>query len=60
MATERADCETVVSQDLSEFVQLGSVLEHRQLAMRIARIISRAEFDGIDVLRFERRQDIRQ
>ena len=34
-------------------VQLGLVLEHRKLAMRIARIVSGAQLDGADVQALE-------
>ena len=49
VAAQRADAETVVVKLLLELVKLRLVVEHRQLAVRIARIVSCTQLDRIDV-----------
>ncbi len=49
MRAERADGKSVVGEFLLELFQRDAILQHRQLAMRIAGIISGAQFDGRDV-----------
>jgi hypothetical protein len=53
VAGQRADAEAVVGQLLFEVVELGFVIEHGELAVRIARIIAGTEFHGIDVVAFQ-------
>ena len=51
VAAQRADGETVIRQRLLERVERGAVVQHRQLAVRVAGIIARAQFHGGDVMR---------
>ena len=50
VTAERADRDAVVFQDLLELGQGGVVVEHGELAMRVAGIIAGAEFDGVDAV----------
>ncbi len=54
---ERADRKSVVGQLLLEIVQRRFVRKHRQLAMRIARIIAGAQFDRRNVERAQLFED---
>jgi hypothetical protein len=48
MATERADRKTVITQRRLKRFQLVRVIKHRQLTVRIARIVTGSEFNGRD------------
>ena len=60
MATQRTDGNAVISELLLEGVQLLRVVQHGQLAMRIARIITGAQFDGGNSVGLQLLQDIVQ
>ena len=60
MAAQGADREAVVRELLFKINQLVRMLEHRQFAMRIARIIACAEFDRADVERGQFFEDLLQ
>ena len=49
VAAQRADGEPLIVQLLFEFVELRPVIEHGELAVRIAGIVPGAEFHGIDM-----------
>src|SRR5689334_668983 len=49
VAAEGADRKTVVLKLLFELFQLFLVFEHREFAMRVARVISRPKLDSCDV-----------
>ena len=49
VAAQRADGDAVVGEESLEPVELGRIVEHGQLAVRVAGIIAGTEFDGIDV-----------
>ena len=49
VAAQSADSEALVVQLLLEFLQFLLVIEHRELAMRVAGIVAGAEFDSVDV-----------
>jgi hypothetical protein len=53
MTAQRADCETLIVQLLFEFRQFLFVLEHRELTMRISRIVSGAQLNGVDIQLFQ-------
>ena len=50
VAAQRADAEAVIGQLLLEVVQFARVVEHREFAVGVARIVSGAQFHGIDVV----------
>lgn len=54
MKTQRADGDSVVAELLLKFASRSPVLQHPQLAVRIARIAARSKFDGgnIQLLNF--------
>ena len=60
VATQGADCSAVIGQNFLKLGEPGSIFEHRQLAVRVAGIIPRAEFDGFDLKRLEFLQNGRQ
>jgi hypothetical protein len=43
----------MISQHLLKFGEGGAILEHGELAVRIAGIVTRTELNGIDVEQFE-------
>ena len=49
VAAQSADGEAVIAQNLLELRQCRRVFQHRELAMRIADVVSRPQFDGTDV-----------
>jgi hypothetical protein len=49
VAAKGADGDAAIGEELLEFSESFGVVEHRQLAMRVAGIIAGAEFDGVDV-----------
>jgi hypothetical protein len=53
MAAQGADGYAVVFETLFEFFKRRSVIEHGQLAVRIAWIVAGAEFDGRNVEGFQ-------
>ena len=55
---ERADGESVVVELLLELLQRGAVLQHRQLAVRIAGIISGSKLHSVDVQGLEFFEDL--
>jgi hypothetical protein len=60
VAAQRADAEAAIRQFVFEFGQLGGIVQHGQLAVRIARIITGSEFDRIDMDALELLEDIVQ
>jgi hypothetical protein len=60
VATQRADLCAVIGQDLLELSQCCGILEHRGLAMSIAHVVARGQFDGINMERCEFLKDDRQ
>src|SRR5688572_8405482 len=58
MTTQSAYREAMIVQTLLPFLQLLLVVEHRKLAMRVARIVSGAEFDCSYIQRFELFEDL--
>ena len=57
VTTQGTDADSVVGENLLELGERCGILQHRKLAVRIAGIISRAEFDGINLERREFLQD---
>ena len=57
MATQGADGGAVIVQNSLKFGERGGILEHREFAVRIAGIVARTEFHGIDVERLEFLED---
>ena len=57
VATERADGDAAIGEKLLEFGEGLGVVEHGELAVRVAGIIAGAEFDGVDVEGFELVED---
>jgi hypothetical protein len=51
VTTQGADRDAVVGQHFLELAEGRGILEHREFAVRVARIVSRGEFDGIDLQR---------
>ena len=50
VAAQGADGEAVVFQDLLELGECGVVVQHGELAVRVAGIVAGAEFDGVDAV----------
>ena len=53
VTAQGADGDAVIGQNFLKLGEGGGVFEHRELAVRIARIVAGAEFDGIDLERYE-------
>ena len=51
VTTQRADGHSVIGQNFLELSQGVGIFQHRELAVRVARIVSRAEFHGVDLQR---------
>jgi hypothetical protein len=49
MRTQGADADAVVGENSLKLGESRGVFQHRQLAMRIAHIVSRRQFDGINM-----------
>ena len=60
VTTQRADLRAMVGQDLLELSQCRRIFEHRELAVSVAYIVSRGQFDGINMQRREFLEDDRQ
>ncbi len=53
MAAQRADRDAMIGEDLAKFVECLRVVEHGELAMRVARIIACPQLDRVDVKSLE-------
>ena len=49
VATQRADADSMIGQNLLEFGERRRILKHRELAMSIADIVSGGQFHRIDM-----------
>src|SRR5258708_4223069 len=49
VTTQSADVDAAVGQNLLKFGEGSGIFEHREFAVRVARIVSGGEFDGIDL-----------
>ena len=60
VAAQRADPDAVIRQDLAKLAQLLRIVQHRELAVRVAGIVAGAELHRVDVQSFELVEHSRQ
>jgi hypothetical protein len=60
VAAKGADGDAVVGEDFAEFGESFGVVEHGELAVRVAGIVAGAEFNGVDVERLDLIENGRQ
>jgi hypothetical protein len=53
VTTQGADADSVIGQNVVKLGEGSGIFEHREFAVRIARIVSGSEFDCVDVERRE-------